>query len=281
MLWYWQSPLKIPKETFMIEHNEIQLVLSGELKKLENLQRKLKNSLHTAPIGTLHILQKNGKSPQYYLYEGREKRKYISKKNIEFARGLAQKEYEQKLLNQVEERIQCIQNMIKTYQVPLVSIYQEMPETKKTLITPYELSDKEFVKQWYSDHPGCMNIYPISTNYYSNQGIQVRSKSEKIIADMFEKYKVPYVYEPSIHLKSGSIVYPDFLVLNRRLRKQFIYEHFGIMSDPQYSDRTIEKISIYQQNGYFPGDNFLFSMESQNKPLDTRCIEKMIENYLK
>lgn len=265
----------------MIEHNEIQLVLSGELKKLENLQRKLKNSLHTAPIGTLHILQKNGKSPQYYLYEGREKRKYISKKNIEFARGLAQKEYEQKLLNQVEERIQCIQNMIKTYQVPLVSIYQEMPETKKTLITPYELSDKEFVKQWYSDHPGCMNIYPISTNYYSNKGIQVRSKSEKIIADMLEKYKVPYVYEPSIHLKSGSIVYPDFLILNRRLRKQFIYEHFGIMSDSQYSDRTIEKISIYQQNGYFPGDNFLFSMESQNKPLDTRCIEKMIENYLK
>lgn len=265
----------------MIEHNEFQLALFNELQELQELKKKLEVSLAEAPAGSLHVLQKQGKAPQYYSYESRNKRKYISKKNMNLACGLAQKEYDQKLLIQVNDRIQYLLNLEKTYQTPLVAAYEEMSDTKKVLMNPYELSDEDFVKQWYNDHPGCMNTYPICTNFYSNAGIHVRSKSEKILADLFEKNGVPYIYEPCIKLKSGIVVYPDFLLLNQRLRKQYIYEHFGIMSDAQYADKTIEKLSLYQRNNYYLGINFLFDMESQNVPLDIRYIKELIEAYLK
>lgn len=265
----------------MLEHNEFQNALSQELLELQNLEQNLEAALLAAPEGTLHVLQKQGKCPQYYKYEGREQRKYISKNNIEIAARLAQKEYDQKLRDQVKRRIQTGLQLAEEYQLPLANVYTETPDVKRKLIRPFELSDEDFVKMWYRDFPGGMNSYPNNSDIYSNNGIHLRSKSERIIANMFEENDVPYIYEPALVLHAGKIVYPDFLVLNRRLRKSYVYEHFGTMSDPGYADRTIEKISLYQKNNYFMGINFLFSMESMNRQLDTRSVEKLIWRYLK
>lgn len=104
----------------------------------------------------------------------------------------------------------------------------------------------------------------------------VRSKSEVILTNLFKKHGIPYVYEPRLLLKDGKAYYPDFLLLNVRKRKTYLYEHLGMMDDPQYISRNLRKINIYADNGYILGNNFLCSFETSDIPLDEKAVEKMI-----
>lgn len=71
-------------------------------------------------------------------------------------------------------------------------------------------------------------------------------------------------------------VYPDFTILNRTNRSEIILEHFGRLEDPEYIAASLSKLDLYSRNGYFPGKNFLFTMETNRHPFDIRLFEKQI-----
>ena len=80
---------------------------------------------------------------------------------------------------------------------------------------------------------------------------RVRSKSEVIIADTLARHGVPYRYEYPLKLKSGRdgafrTIHPDFLCLNVRTRAEFYWEHFGLMDDPDYLERTLAFIRLFK-----------------------------------
>ena len=52
------------------------------------------------------------------------------------------------------------------------------------------------------------------------------------------------------------------------------------MDDEEYAKRAIEKLSLYSANGYFPGKNLIITMETQNEPLTTRLVERIIKDLL-
>lgn len=264
----------------MIDHNDFKKQLKAEIKELESMQRKLEKNLSKAPSGKLHVLQKKGRNPQYYLYQGRKQRHYLPKSKQKEAARLAQKEYDMALLELVNKRLISAYQMLEDYYVPISSIADEMIGAKRKLVTAIQQSDEEYVREWYESHPGCMNPFPIDSNSYSDRGEQMRSKSEKFIADIFQKYQIPYVYEPELVLKNGTTIYPDFLVLNVGLRKTYIYEHFGMMSDSAYVSKNCKKLFQYELEGYLPGKNLLLSMEASDESLDNRAVEKMIKEFL-
>ena len=124
-----------------------------------------------------------------------------------------------------------------------------------------------------------------SQKYYTANGERVRSKSEVIIADALLRNGVPYCYEVPLKLnrggESGNVTFhPDFLCLNVRTRKEFYWEHFGKMGNEDYKENTVGKLNMYVENGFFPGRNLIFTMESGVESLDTRIVEKMIKEFL-
>ena len=113
----------------------------------------------------------------------------------------------------------------------------------------------------------------------------MRSKSEVIIADALLRSGVPYCYEVPLKLKrigeSGNVTFhPDFLCLNVRTRREFYWEHFGMMDDADYKDNAVGKLNLYAENGFLPGRNLIITMESGVESLDTRVVEKMIKEFL-
>jgi len=108
----------------------------------------------------------------------------------------------------------------------------------------------------------------------------VRSKSEKIIADTLERRGIPYRYEAPLILQDGVTVYPDFSLLNVRRRKEYIWEHLGMMDNEDYARSAVTKLNSYINSGFFPGEQLILTMESQKTPLGTKTIERMIERYL-
>jgi hypothetical protein len=117
-------------------------------------------------------------------------------------------------------------------------------------------------------------------DYFTVNGERVRSKSEILIADALSRCNIPYRYEYPTHIPGVGTVYPDFLCLNMQKRKEYAWEHNGMMSDANYADYAIKKIEIYALAGYYPGDNLILSFESSSHPLSSRIIEGNIIEYL-
>jgi hypothetical protein len=223
--------------------------------------------------------QKNGY--QYYLEDRSGKRSYIKTKDIEMVRKIAQKDYDVSIEETLLTIRYRIERFLKLYNIQSIEdVYNRLGEGRKALVNPIIPTDEEYINDWIISHKGNLNPYHEKGQYLTERGEYVRSKSEKILADMFNKYKVPYAYEPQYKLSNGNCIYPDFVLLNITKRKTIYWEHFGIISDPDYSVKAFEKLRLYEKSGLELGSELLISMESDTAPLDVKQIEIKIRKNL-
>ena len=99
--------------------------------------------------------------------------------------------------------------------------------------------------QWCSKEYEGLPFKEDSPELYTDRGERVRSKSEVIIANLMAKENIPYKYECPLYLNGFGTVHPDFTALNVRERKEYYWEHLGMMEDPEYSEKAVRKISAY------------------------------------
>lgn len=60
-----------------------------------------------------------------------------------------------------------------------------------------------------------------------------------------------------LRLKGYGTVKPDFTVLNKRTRQEYVWEHFGMMDDSIYVKNAIKKIEQYGKSGMCREENLL------------------------
>ena len=251
-------------------------------KGLEELIEKKEKELRSVPSGHLRICDRKTYVEYYLRDEAKEKNgKYIPKKKIQYVKKLAQKDYDIKVLdaannelNKVTEYIGVLENN------QLTSIYSKLSKPRQALITPISLPDEEFVSQWLAQEYEPMPFTDGATEFYSNAGVRVRSKSELMIANMLEQKGIPYRYEFPISIKELGQVRSDFTCLNVRTRQEFIWEHFGMMDNIAYANKNISKIGAYEQSGYYPGKNMIMTFETSQHALSSNIINAMIVQYL-
>lgn len=273
---------------------ELQQESTAILETINLLEKSLKNKEDSY----LTIRRNKGKYPQYYKCtiidkdkdkdKGRHiiERTYISKENIDQAKRLAQNEYDRKLIIDLKNRYKVIKPVINYYENhPKDSLFNSLSQERKELVQSEYVDDETYINMWmskYSNSDADKDLFykkhPIRKPYFTERGEQVRSKSEKIIADKLFKEGIPYVYEPSIMI-GGVILHPDFVILNIQERKTYIYEHFGMMDNPEYSIKCVNKIQMYEENGLVYGRNFLYTFETQQDGLDTLQLDRMINRY--
>ena len=100
------------------------------------------------------------------------------------------------------------------------------------------------------------------------------------IADKLNMMNIPYCYEVPLYLKGYGYVKPDFKVLNVATRKEYYWEHYGMMDNKDYIIKALKKKNSYISNNFIVGDNLIETYESQSCPLDTRNVEKIIKTFL-
>jgi ATP-dependent exoDNAse (exonuclease V) alpha subunit len=83
------------------------------------------------------------------------------------------------------------------------------------------------------------------------RGEAVRSKSEVIVADNLHNCGVHYQYEHPLTL-GGVTKYPDFTIEDDDSQVTFYWEHCGMLTDPGYRRRWLEKQAWYRENKILP-----------------------------
>ena len=52
------------------------------------------------------------------------------------------------------------------------------------------------------------------------------------------------------------------------------------MDDPAYVDKSLRKIEAYERNDYLPGKNLLITYETSRRSLDTKILEKLLQEFI-
>ena len=248
------------------------------------LIKKTRIRLKNVPAGSLNITTKKGQ-PMYYWYKReneKTKKHYLGKEERSKIRRLAQKDFDMKMIRAAEKQKKSIDTFLKNYdEDALKNIYKSLSPERKKLIDADIVDDEEYARRWLAVSYQSGRFDNSTSEYYTLKGERVRSKSEKIIADTLYTHGIPYRYEYPLNMKNGQSWRPDFTILNKRTREEFILEHFGMMDDPEYCTAALGKLHIYMENDFFPGENLLITAESSAKPLSTKDLDMIIDHYLK
>ena len=260
--------------------------LNNEInKRMETLKAIIKekeSALAKKPPGFLHISEAKGKSARYYWNKRGSTEKYLSIRrpaDNALIHELAQKQYDMAVLRAGKKELHCLEQYSKSKQtISAEEIYMTYGKTRQELITPIKESDEEFKNRWEETPYEPKAFGENSTEYYTNREERVRSKSEILIANMLNQLQIPYRYECPLVIGNVKI-YPDFTVLNVRKRETMYLEHLGMMDDPQYYDKAIKRIQLYESNGIYVGDKLILSYETENTPLNLRVLKGKLEYY--
>ena len=248
------------------------------------------------PKEKIRVCKEKGHFKYYIITGPRDTNgKFIPKKKWNTACKIIQQEYEEKL-NQFLKKSHSLLGKIGTFfeENSVEKIIAEIHPGRKALLLPalpQALLPKElFVAQWLAKPYKELPFAEGAPEYFTSNGTRVRSKSEVIIADALTRGGIPFRYEQALTLECSAkssrgprevTLHPDFTCLNPRTRSEFIWEHFGLMSDPDYAHNAILKITEYAASGYVLGKKLIATFEDGETPLSTKLVQTYIEEYLK
>jgi len=261
---------------------DIERMLIVEEKKLEEQIRKMEDFIQQHSDVSRNVRLKCGKthnSTQYFI-DG----KYVSKKEIDKIKNIAQVDYCLKVKDFLSAKLKLIEKYLSRYcEAELDKSYQNLCYGRRQSVTPIQQPLDEFVEEWMTVRYEASERWEDGKPYFTTiKGEKVRSKSEKIISDELAAHNIPYRYEYPIELTVGKqqrIFRPDFMVLNKRTRQVYLLEHLGMMDKTNYYNSSLNKLSIYEQNGYLLGKNLLILHETSEAPINVSVLRNYIDEY--
>lgn len=260
----------------------IKKILEMRENQLLQIKSKKEKAIENAPEGSLRICA-NGKRVQFYQRTDPKDFNgvYIRENEYGLAKKLAQKDYDKKVLRVVNKELKAIEKCMADYpEFVAEQVYGRQHKTRQEIVWPIEETEQQCVQRWQNVSYEKKGFREDMPELYTAKEERVRSKSEIIIADLLNNKGIPYRYECPIILKGFGIVYPDFTVLNVRLRKEMYWEHLGMMDDPEYVEKALHKISLYEQNGIFVGDKLILTYEIKAIPINQKHVATIIQHYL-
>ncbi|MBR4947814.1 MAG: hypothetical protein IKZ29_04575 [Clostridiales bacterium] len=258
--------------------NELENLAQTIDKRIERITERIKN----APDGTLRISKTQNVNQYYHRKLSNDTLgKYIPRKDRSVAEGLAQKDYDIKLLEALTSQQKAIKQFLNTFDPDAAQqVFTNLTAARQALVTPEFLSDEEYIEQWMNEPYERLGFKKDDQEFYTAKGERVRSKSEILIADALLRNNIPYRLEFPVYDGKIIIGAPDFKCLNVRLRKDYYWEHLGKLGDEDYSNRNVKKLAQYTLADDFDETRLILTFETDKHPLNTKVIEAKIRRYL-
>lgn len=248
----------------------------------KNIVEALESKISEIPEGTLRISVDKNKVRYYHClddYNGTQN--YIHASEMDIAKALAQKSYEEKLLKLAHKRQGQINRLLKDYDdYEVDKLYDDLHPARKRLFSPLEKTIEQKYNDWIALEYQGKEFQEGTPVILTEKGERVRSKTEKIMADYFYRNNIEYKYEKPLFLKGYGYVYPDFTFFSKRIGAEVYWEHDGRMDDPEYARKAIKKIEEYENNEIYMGERLFVTFETSNKILSTREIEQVLKRIM-
>lgn len=204
---------------------------------------------------------------------GSKTRKYLPKKEKQLAQELALKSYYLHSLPEKKNELNNINRYLKNVKPTRSDLFIQESSNYYELLKPSlnlpDLESSEIEKNM--SHPETLIVK-------TRRGELVRSKSEAFIADSLFELNIPYQYEYPFYVDDITL-FPDFTIVHPRTKETYIWEHFGLMDNPNYVRNSLGKIPLFLSKEYMPGNNLIITYESKTMPLSFSHVRNIISMY--
>lgn len=243
----------------------------------------LEKRISQYPPDKIHVIKTNG-NVQYYLRKRADDKsgEYINKKEEGKIKLYLQKRYDCKVYKLLKAEQKWIEKLLmksKDLADKIQLVYSDDYEEVKDMVEPIDISNEDYIKKWINQSYIGKEVADNMPIYITNKDERVRSKSELNIANMLEKFGIPYKYEHPFVLSGGKVLYPDFTILRIRDRKEIYWEHRGMMDDREYARHAVQRLKLLAKENVIIGDNLIITEETQSSPLGTDEIEYLIKKW--
>lgn len=225
-----------------------------------------------------------GKYVKWYLGTGKD-RVYLPKSERALAEQLALRRLYTVQLSQLRKEAELLEKYELFHEENVYSneiqylISKESPYHELLKNNIVGRNDAFCGKKWQEAQYEANYAHPEHLQHKSLRGERLRSKSEVIIANALYMNHIPYRYECGLVLGEVTL-YPDFTILHPVTGEIYYWEHFGMMNQTSYREKTWQKLRLYGEHGIFPFRQLLTTYETEWVALDSEMIQKIIDGYL-
>ena len=268
--------------------------LEDELAKYRALHYRFSHRLSQIAIQpvyeTLGYKMKNGNKyySEIWFEDGVRRTKYLGGENDPEVKTIKEKHFLSKALKELDK---CIANLEKCYDRlkpfdcnsvndSLPKVYQLTPEHLKQVVGPTE------EEKWYQaalkekavrDKQNGI-VYETGLKHKAKDGTLMRSKSEVAIYNEFLDRGKPCIYEMPTHIHPY-LLHPDFTFYSNRYQRVIMWEHAGLLGDPDYMQSFSERTDKYIRAGYAPCIDVIFTFDTMTGDLDAAMIKRLLDEY--
>ena len=248
------------------------------------IKKSKEAALEKVPPGKIRV-SRTMHGVQYYLRKDTSDKsgRYVRKNETTLIKQHLQKAYDEKVLKIITAELQGLRILLQKAENAVNKVrkaYSAYPAEVKKLITPVDVSDEDYIREWMEETYEGKPIPDYLPFWETKRKERVRSKSELNIANALADRGIPYKYECPLQLSNGETVYPDFTVLNVKKRKVLYWEHRGMMDDKEYSKGAVLRLKELMKEGLFVGEELIITEETSANPLGTNEIDAVIRRFL-
>lgn len=247
------------------------------------IKKSKEAALEKVPPGKIRV-SRTMHGVQYYLRKDTSDKsgRYVRKNETTLIKQHLQKAYDEKVLKIFTAELQGLRVLLQKAENAVNKVrkaYSAYPAEVKKLITPVDVSDEDYIREWMEETYEGKPIPDYLPFWETKRKERVRSKSELNIANALADKGIPYKYECPLQLSSGVIVYPDFTVLDVKRRRVLYWEHRGMMDDKEYARGAVLRLKELTREGFFIGEELIITEETSANPLGTNEIETVIRRF--
>ncbi|MBO4766103.1 MAG: hypothetical protein J5532_02260 [Lachnospiraceae bacterium] len=248
------------------------------------IKKSKEAALEKVPPGKIRV-SRTMHGVQYYLRMDTSDKsgRYVRKNETTLIKQHLQKAYDEKVLKIFTAELQGLRVLLQKAENAVNKVrkaYSAYPAEVKKLITPVDVSDEDYIREWMEETYEGKPIPDYLPFWETKRKERVRSKSELNIANALADRGIPYKYECPLQLSNGETVYPDFTVLNVKKRKVLYWEHRGMMDDKEYAKGAVLRLKELMKEGLFVGEELIITEETSANPLGTNEIDAVIRRFL-
>lgn len=251
------------------------MTISGRIEELNRAAEEIEQKLDELPEGTL-LLEKERIR---WKLPGNRRVTLSTQNDFVLIAALAEKSYLQKVLNFIKQEQNAWDGYWKNMPpYPFEKIYDKLPEKRRAWTVPYQ-PNGEKRQVWEKASFRTNHKYEEEKKQRCSNGLLVRSKSERMIAERLLYYQLPFRYECGLCLDDYRWVYPDFTIVNSQTGQEVYWEHFGMVDENGYRRNMTKKLLAYQKSGYTLKRTLIMTYESSENPLTQDLVDQAIQLY--
>lgn len=243
------------------------------MQELQLAESELNDRIQSMPSGTISLEKDRIRR---YLPDGKRIPLSPEQDHLQIS-ALVCKAYLEKVLRKVQQELYAWKKLESHMPSELFeSVFETLSPERQRLSVPYSPWEKIQSDWEKADFRECWK-YQDEKIIMCRNGMKVRSKSERLIADRLFFYHIPFRYECGLYLNDRWL-YPDFTILKLPEQNEIIWEHFGMVDESGYQKQMIRKLMAYQNLEM--EKTLIFTMEAKRAPLVQTTVDHMIHKYI-